>query len=143
MGEPELVLRVVGASVGRVERQELAEFVDAEDQRLGGACTEVGVADASAPDGELDFTALSHVLGGSEHRDMGGAGDLMMIDRGTDQGVAPGARFAVYRDVKVGGLPLASVGEAVVISTGKTNSVVRLTRTRDVVQVGDFLVPRK
>ena len=99
--------------------------------------------EAGAPDGELDFTVLSHVVGGSEHRDMGGAGDLMMMDRGTDQGVAPGARFAVYRDVKVGGLPLASVGEAVVITTGKANFVVRLTRTRDVVQAGDSLVTRK
>jgi hypothetical protein len=100
-------------------------------------------AETGGPEGEPDFTVLSHVVGGSEHRDMGGAGDLMVMDRGTDQGVAPGARFAVYRDVKVGGLPLASVGEAVVITPGKTNSVVRLTQTRDVVQVGDFLVPRK
>ena len=100
-------------------------------------------ADASAPEGELDFTILSHVVGGSEHRDLGGAGDLMVMDRGTDQGVAPGAHFAVYRDVKVGGLPLSSIGEAVVVTTGRTNSVVRLTRTRDVVQTGDYLVPRK
>jgi hypothetical protein len=100
-------------------------------------------ADTSAPEGELDFTILSHVVGGSEHRDMGGAGDLMVMDRGTDQGVAPGAHFAVYRDVKVGGLPLASIGEAVVVATGRTNAVVRLTRTRDAVLAGDYLVPRK
>ena len=99
--------------------------------------------DAGAAEGELDFTILSHVVGGSEHRDMGGAGDLMVMDRGTEQGVAPGAHFAVYRDVKVGGLPLASIGEAIVVTTGRTNSVVRLTRTRDVVQAGDYLVPRK
>jgi len=100
-------------------------------------------AEANAPEGELDFSVLSHVLGGSEHRNMGGAGDLMVIDSGSDKGVAPGARFAVYRDVKVGGMPLASIGEAVVMTAGKTNAVVRLTRTRDVVQTGDYLVPRK
>ena len=93
--------------------------------------------------GELDFTMLSRVLGGAESRDNGAAGDLMLMDRGSDQGVAPGARFAVYRDVHVGGIPLAAIGEAVVMTTASTTSVVRLTRTRDAVQTGDYLVPRK
>jgi hypothetical protein len=100
-------------------------------------------ADRDLPEGELDFTILSRVVSGTESRDSGAAGDLMMMDRGTDQGVAPGARFAVYRDVKVGGMPLASIGEAVVVTTGRTNAVVRITRTRDAVHTGDYLVPRK
>lgn len=99
--------------------------------------------DANAAEGELDFTMMAHVVGGSEHRDLGGAGDLMVMDRGSSQGVATGARFAVYRDVKVGGVPLAPIGEAVVVTAGQSNSVVRLTRTRDAVQAGDYLVPRK
>jgi hypothetical protein len=98
---------------------------------------------ADTGEGELDFNVLGHVVGGSEHRDIGGAGDLMVMDRGSDQGVATGAHYAVYRDVKVGGLPLAPIGEAVVVAAGHTNSVVRLTRTRDAVQSGDYLVPRK
>ena len=93
--------------------------------------------------GELDFTALSRVVTGTEGRDNGAAGDLMLMDRGSQSGVAPGARFAVYRDVHVGGLPLAWIGEAVVMQAGPTSSVVRLTRTRDAVQNGDYLVPRK
>ena len=99
--------------------------------------------DRTAPPGELDFTMLSRVVGGTENRSNGAAGDLMMMDRGSDQGVAPGARFAVYRDVKVGGMPLASIGEAVVVTTGKAASVVRLTQIRDAVQIGDYLVPRR
>jgi hypothetical protein len=93
--------------------------------------------------GELDFTMLSRLLGGAENREMGGVGDLMLMDGGSEQGIAPGARFAVYRDVHVGGMPLSSVGEAVVVTTGATKSVVRLTQTRDAVQAGDYLVPRK
>src|SRR5262245_2484882 len=46
MGEPELVLRVIGARVGRIEREELAELVDPENQRLGSAFAEVRVAHA-------------------------------------------------------------------------------------------------
>jgi hypothetical protein len=99
--------------------------------------------DRNAPAGELDFTMLSRVMSGTENRSNGAAGDLMMMDGGSDQGIAAGARFAVYRDVKVGGMPLASVGEAIVVTAGKTSSVVRLTQTRDAVQIGDYLVPRK
>jgi hypothetical protein len=100
-------------------------------------------AERNLPAGELDFTILSRVGNGTEHRDMGATGDLMTMSSGTDQGVAPGARFAIYRDVKVGGMPLTSVGEAVVIAAGKTQSVFRITQTRDAVHSGDYLVPRK
>jgi len=100
-------------------------------------------AEREEPLGELDFTMLSRILGGAESRTNGGAGDLMLMDRGSDQGVAPGARFAVYRDVHVGGMPLSAIGEAVVMTTGATSAVVRLTRIRDAVQIGDYLVPRK
>jgi hypothetical protein len=93
--------------------------------------------------GELDFGSLGRVLSGSENREVAGRGDWLMIDRGTDQGVAPGARFAVYRDMHSDGLPLASVAEGVVISTAKTTSVARITRARDAVASGDYVVPRK
>ncbi len=43
---PELVLRVVGARVRRIERQELLELGDRQDQRFGRALAEIGVADA-------------------------------------------------------------------------------------------------
>jgi hypothetical protein len=100
-------------------------------------------AERTVAAGELDFNAMSRMVSGIEHRDMGAPGDLMTMSSGTDQGVAPGARFAIYRDVKVGGMPLASVGEAVVMSAAKTESVIRVTQTRDAVQPGDYLVPRK
>ena len=104
---------------------------------------EIEEGDRNPPAGELDFTMLSRVMSGTENRSSGAAGDLMMMDGGSDQGIAAGARFAVYRDVKVGGMPLASIGEAIVVTAGRTSSVVRLTQTRDAVQIGDYLVPRK
>jgi hypothetical protein len=72
-----------------------------------------------------------------------GAGDFVLIDRGSDQGVAPGARFALYRDVKMTGMPLASLGEAVVISTSQTMSLTRITRARDAIVRGDYVAARK
>jgi hypothetical protein len=92
--------------------------------------------------GDLDFAAARTVLSGESERVSGGAGDFMIADAGTNQGAAPGARFAVYRAVGEGA-PLAAVGEAVVVSAGADTSVVRLTQTRDAVLAGDLLVPRR
>ena len=67
----------------------------------------------------------------------------MLIDRGSDQGLMPGARFAIYRDVGVDGVPLASVGEGIVVSTSSTMALMRVTRARDAVYSGDYIAPRK
>jgi hypothetical protein len=100
-------------------------------------------ADRDDPSGDPDFTALGHVVSGDENRQIGGAGDLMLIDRGTDQGVRPGLRYAIYRDVRATGMPLAPVGEAVVLSAGSTMSLTRITRSRDAVVSGDYVAPRR
>jgi hypothetical protein len=92
---------------------------------------------------ELDFNSLGRVLLGTENHSSIGAGDLMTIDRGTDQGVVAGARFAVYRDVHMPGVPLSSVGEGIVLTTGKTTSLARVIRSRDAIVSGDYIVPRK
>jgi hypothetical protein len=49
----------------------------------------------------------------------------------------------VYRDVHKPGVPLAPVGEAVVVSVGRALSVVRITAARDAIDRGDFIVPRR
>ena len=67
----------------------------------------------------------------------------MVADIGQSQGATPGARFAVYRDMHQAGLPLAAVGEGIVVSVGSDTSLVRLTRAIDAVETGDLLIPRK
>lgn len=98
---------------------------------------------SAEPIGDLDFSAIGHVVGGAMNRDIGANGDVMLVDRGTEQGVTPGARFAIYRDIHADSMPLASIGEAVVLTTAPASSLVRITRTRDAVRAGDFLVPQK
>src|SRR5262249_51112476 len=93
--------------------------------------------------GEPDFTMLGRVVSGVENHQATGIGKLVLIDRGADDGVAPGTRFAVYRDLQRSGMPLTSVAEAVVLSTGKTMSLTRITRSRDAVVAGDYVIPRK
>lgn len=93
--------------------------------------------------GELDFAHPARVLFGDQGKNMSGAGDLVIVDLGESEGVMPGSRFAVYRDVKERGVPLAAIGEAIVISVGEQTSLVRLTRARDAVATGDLLIPRR
>ena len=95
------------------------------------------------PSGKLDFSTPAHVLFGDYGRQISGAGDLVIADIGQSQGTTPGARFAVYRDMHQAGLPLAAVGEGIVVSVGSDTSLVRLTRTIDAVGTGDLLIPRK
>jgi hypothetical protein len=100
-------------------------------------------ADRDEAPGEPDFNSMGQIVAGNENRNEMGPGDFALIDRGSEHGLAPGARLAVYRDISVAGMPLASVGEAIVISTSATMSLLRITRARDAVHTGDFIAPRK
>ena len=100
-------------------------------------------ADRDVTSGEPDFTTLGHIVAGNEDRTTVGAGDFVLIDWGRDQGLTAGARFAIYRDVGVSGLPLTSIGEGVVISTSHAQALTRITRSRDAVYSGDYVALRK
>ena len=99
--------------------------------------------DRDVASGELDFSALGRILNGPEDMNSGAVGGLMLIDPGTIESLQPGARFAVYRDPHVTGLPLASVGEGVVLSVGKSMALTKITRSRDAIVTGDYVVARK
>jgi hypothetical protein len=100
-------------------------------------------ADEIDASGEPDFGDLGRIVNGSGGRSTLGTGDFALIDRGSEQGVAAGQRFAIYRDVRMTSLPLASVGEAVVVSTGSSVAIARITRARDAVIDGDYIALRK
>jgi hypothetical protein len=95
------------------------------------------------PTGELDVAAIGRIVSAGANRSLGGITSLMLIDRGADQGAAAGSRFAVYRDLKEKDVPLSPVGEGVVVSVGKTMSLAWITKSRDAVVPGDYVVPRK
>jgi hypothetical protein len=100
-------------------------------------------ADRDDPSGEADFSSLGRIVVGNEQRSIIGAGDFALIDRGADQGITAGARFSVYRDIGVAGMPLASIGEAIVVSTGQNTALARITRARDAIFSGDYVALRK
>lgn len=90
-----------------------------------------------------DFSNLGRIVAGSDDRQTVGSGDFALIDWGEAQGLTPGTRFAIFRDVGISGLPLASVGEGVVISTSHAMALTRVIRARDVVFSGDYIALRK
>jgi hypothetical protein len=102
-------------------------------------------ADAGRTDtpGQPDFAALARIVRGTEDRMTLGGGDFALIDWGAERGLMPGTRFAIYRDVGFRGLPMVSVGEGVVISTGHETALTRITRARDAVFGGDYVVIRR
>ncbi len=92
--------------------------------------------------GEPDFTSFGRILFGAEERQSAGPGEFMLIDRGVSQNVVLGSRFAIYRDLRKSGLPLASVGEAMAVSVGESMALVRINKARDAIFAGDLVVPR-
>jgi hypothetical protein len=100
-------------------------------------------ADRDTATGEPDFSTLGHILIGDEDRSALGMGDFVLIDWGSKQGLTAGARFSIYRDVGINGMPLSNVGEGVVIAIGAATAQARITRTRDAVFSGDYIALRK
>ena len=92
--------------------------------------------------GELDFSKTARVLYGENGRLTAGQRDFIIADMGRDQGATPGARYAIYRDLRVDDVPLVRFGEAIVVSTLENRSVIRVTMSRDAVTAGDMLVAR-
>ncbi len=92
--------------------------------------------------GELDFSKTARVLYGENGRQSGGTRDFIIADMGEKQGATPGARYAIYRDLKVSNVPLVRFGEAIVVSALSDSSVIRVTMARDAVSTGDMLVAR-
>jgi hypothetical protein len=89
--------------------------------------------------GEPDYTDPAHLVLGDDRRQMGAAGDLMVVDRGSDHGIKPGQRFTIYRQTAGGSGPVAKVGEATAMAVNPETTVVRIDKVIDAVTVGDLV----
>lgn len=93
--------------------------------------------------GEPDFSVLSRVLAAADDRWTAAPGEMVLIQTGVGSNLSAGTRLAVYRDMRIPAMPLASVGDAVVVSVGSNVALARITRARDAVQTGDYMAVRK
>ena len=64
---------------------------------------------------------------------------FVTIDAGTDDGVAPGTVFSVYRDRSIPSVPTPRnvVGEATVVSVRERTATAKVTYARKEIMVGD------
>ena len=90
----------------------------------------------------LDFSSLGRVMFGDEERRIGAAGDFMLIDRFSGRS-APGTHIALYRDLQIPGLPLAAIGDGVIVSITNGTPLMRIISARDAIRSGDYAVPNK
>ena len=94
---------------------------------------------AAAPVGEADYADTGSVLFGQDGGHVVGLLQFMVIDRGSDHGIAPGQRFTVFRETLGPVGPVTEVGEAIVVLVSPEAATARLVKMRDAVYSGDFI----
>lgn len=136
-------LRVVAVN----DTTAIAQIENICDGVIAGDYLEPFVAPVPATGGEinttadLDFSSLGRVLFGDEERRIASPGDFMILMQGNTPLVS-GARVAVYRDLRTPGIPLAAIGEGVILMNGVT-PLLHVTSGRDAIESGDYIVPHK
>ena len=99
------------------------------------------VPNPNKPKAERDHYA--RVMKGDDLKTIFGKGEFFTINRGTQDGVKPGAQFVVYRDKHEKENFLFELGEAVAVNVGDQMSTLRVTLSRDAFIEGDYVAERK
>jgi len=93
----------------------------------------------SPASGEPDFANPGHLVLGDERRQMAAAGDMMVLDRGSDHGLHTGQHVTIFRTTGDGTGPIARIAEATVVVVKPETSTIRIDKTSDAVNVGDLV----
>lgn len=96
-----------------------------------------------APRGEADYEHPARIVMADQRMQMGAAGTVMLINRGSDQGVRAGQTLTIFRATMNGQGPLADVGAATILSVRPQTSLMRVDSSRDAVYVGDLAALHK
>ena len=86
-----------------------------------------------------DYAHPAHLILGAERRQVAGAGNFMVLDRGSDHGVRPGQQLTIFRRTLREGGPVANIGTATVFTVQAESSVIRIESSLDAVYVGDLV----
>jgi hypothetical protein len=96
------------------------------------------VAPATQAGTTPDYSYPGRLILGAERRQIGGPGEFMVLDRGSDHGVRQGQQLTIFRRTVPDG-PIATVGTATVYGMQPESSVVRIDSSVDAVYVGDLV----
>jgi hypothetical protein len=68
---------------------------------------------------------------------------LMVIDRGSDNGVRVGERLTLFRRPRLGADTPSVVGDAVVVAVRIDSATIRVERATDIISLGDWAAPQR
>jgi hypothetical protein len=90
------------------------------------------------PVGAPDYDNPARIVMGDQTTQTGSAGTLMVINRGSEQGVRAGQTLVIYRETLAGLAPSFDVGRGTILSVLPKTSVLRIDSSRDAVYIGDL-----
>jgi hypothetical protein len=99
------------------------------------------VVPAAVDNTSPDYGRVARVVLGTGRREMGAAGDFMILDRGSDHGLRAGQAVTIFRSMT----PAAALGAPATIGTARVQAVqsgtatIRIDRSVDAVYVGDLV----
>jgi hypothetical protein len=85
------------------------------------------------------FDEPAHIVFGDHGQALGGARQMMVIDRGSADGAERGQRLAIFRRPQGAHGPVSLVGDAVVVNVREHSSTIRIERSSDAVTIGDLV----
>jgi hypothetical protein len=118
----------------------VAQVTQACDGIIAGDYLEPYVDPVEPPagvDGEPDYDHAGRIVMGDERRQMGAAGTLMVVDRGSDGAVRPGETVTIYRETMGGIGPVYQIARGTVVSVRAQSALVRIDASREAVYIGD------
>lgn len=122
-------------------RESLAVVVYACDELVAGDGLEAFDAESrvvAGSHGTPQFDEPARIVFGDDGRTLAAPPQLMVIDRGSAQGVLRGQRLTIFRR-PAGEHGIAQVGEAIVVAVRPNGATIRLERATDAVAVGDLV----
>ena len=88
--------------------------------------------------GAISYDDPATVLFGADGRSLSAAGQLFVIDQGTDHGLAIGQRVTIFRHGAAGpDGPVIELGEGIAVLAEATSATIHLSRSRQSVKTGD------
>ncbi len=95
-------------------------------------------------EGKPDKTNYARVVLGNDGRFGFAAGDFLVIDQGSAQGITPGAQFVIYRwKKKAPDNFLAAIGEAVATAVQQDTATLSILAARDSINQSDLVARRR
>jgi hypothetical protein len=98
------------------------------------------IRDADPP-GIPAYYDASRILFADEGQTLGAPRRLMVIDKGTDDGIHVGQRFTLFRP-KRGTTKPDIVGDAIVVAVRTDSATIRVGRVTDAIEAGDWAAPQ-